>query len=114
MASAKVINIVKGEDKLITIRVISKTSEEPYDLTGAAITAKFMKTDGTALSKAVGTGITIVNPLAGKMEISLSDTDTTLLKDGEYQDFEIAVTISSNTSILQFRKVLNIYEKLFA
>jgi len=113
MLPPKVVSIVHGEDKLITIRVISKSTEEPFDLTGATVSVKFAKTDGTTLTKSVGAGVTIVNAVAGKMEVLLSDTDTALLKAGENQDFEAIVTVNTVTSILQFRRALSIFEKIF-
>lgn len=109
----KPFKVVRGENQVLTIWLESETTNEPMDLTGAAITAKFPKDDGTVLEKTVGSGVDIVSEKGGKFTVTLSDTDTASLKVGEYQDFECIITISGNVTIPQFRKLLSVFSKVF-
>ena len=104
------IPIVKGEDKDIDILLVYKDTGKPLDLTGAVITAKFLKADNTWLSKTatVLTG----EEKTGCCKIALGDADTALLKADEQASFQLTVNKSGQITIVQFLKSLTIVESL--
>lgn len=109
-----VINVIRGSDREITIRIETKKSQEPFDLTGVSeIEACFLKEDDTILSKKMTTGgVSVVSALAGKIKVILTETDTATLKVGESRSFEVLVTIGSVTSIVQFIEQLNVIKRV--
>lgn len=108
----KVVKIVQGEDKSINLRLRDENGD-PFDITGAdPLKAIFKKTDGTLLEKGIGTGVAIVNGPAGKLTVDLEDADTSALKVGEFQDFEVEINIGSDKTIVQFQKSLTVKKRL--
>lgn len=110
------LKIVKGEDKTWEVTLPDETcKDKDLDLTGATeITAVFEKTDGTTLSVTMtGAAITVVAAKAGRISITLSDTNTALLKARDDGSYEIAVDIGAVKKIFQFEQELEIVERLF-
>lgn len=114
--TANVLHIIKGSDREFTLRVIIEETCEPFDLTGVSeIRALFKKTDDTALVKTMTSGaITVMgSPSNGKIKVLLGDADTTLLKVGEEQAFEIEIQIGTITSIVQFLASITVVDRIF-
>lgn len=113
---ATTLNIIKGSDREITVRITLKETGEPFDLTGVdEITALFRKADESVLQKTMtGGAISILSACAGKIKILLTEADTASLKVGEAQSFEIEVEVGSITSIVQFVETLNVIDRVFA
>lgn len=91
--------IVKGADEIVTVRLVEESTGEPYDLSAAdEITARFLKSDGTALEKTMGDGeIAFVgNAVLGKITITLTDTDTSGLEVSDSADLELRVDTGAN------------------
>lgn len=106
----KEIVIVQGETKDIIVRLLNKDTKDPLDLTGATLTAKLPKEDGTALSITPS----VLSAVAGKLKVAISDTNSALLKADENQSFEVHVTTASSAKhIVQFLKILTVKPKLF-
>lgn len=106
--------IIRGSDRVLTLRVYNSDTCSPFDLdTADPVKVFFPKEDGTMLEKNLTNGVAIVSPAqAGQMTVTLSDTDTNLLRIGERQDFEVEITKSSTVSIVQFKKCLSIRPRI--
>lgn len=111
--SAEILEVFRGED--FTFRCfISNEDGGPFDLTGATeITARFIKSDGSVLSKTLtGSAIVVNSAEGGDISISLNDTDTESLKVGAKQAFDVKVDIGSTTRICYFSKNLTVSEAI--
>lgn len=111
MSEVERIKIVQGSDREFSIRVIDQDTKEPFDLTGVAvgdIHANFIKTDGTCLDLTGASFITIVSALGGKIKITMTPTETALLKVGVGQSFELEITKLLKKTIVQLSKVLDV------
>lgn len=78
--------IVKGEDRILNIHLTEEDSGADYNLTGATeITVKFKNADLSVLTRTytASGGVTIVSDVAGKIQVSLTDAQTSLLYIGE-------------------------------
>lgn len=108
----KPVKVVQGEDKIIDLKIRDENGD-PYDLTGySAIEAKFKNTDGTLLTLAVGTGVTVVSAILGRIQLSLTDLQTAELKAGDFMDFEVKITIGTSTQIVQFLRMLSVKKQV--
>lgn len=86
--------IIPGGRGELIVRLVNAKTGDPYDLTGCtALTTCFLKDDGTELSLSLGSGITIVNALFGKIQIVLTAAQTMLLRPLTSGNLELAVTI---------------------
>lgn len=111
--------IVRGEDKSLILRLISKTTEEPIDLTLAdEIESIFLNEDGTCQHYNTTMGnLVVVSAAAGKCRVDLPASGTALLApnnfDGSYQGMETHVVISGKTTIVNQPNSLDIQSRLF-
>jgi len=108
------ITIVQGEDVDVIIR-FELENEDAFDLsTVTAIEACFKKTDGTSLVKTLGSGVEIVGaqPQNGKIKISLTDAETSLLKIGQKQHIEVKLSEGIKDKIVQFPNELEVKARL--
>jgi hypothetical protein len=101
--------VYRGEDKTLLLK-FKDSNEDPYDLTGATeITVRFRKEDDSVLSKTLtGGGVVVISAEAGTAEVSLSDTETALLKTGERQSVTAYVDVSAIRRIADFPESLTI------
>jgi hypothetical protein len=110
------IKIVKGEDKTITIQLISEEDKSYYDLSDATgIAVAFKQQSGSALSKELDAGVSIVSALAGKISVTLTDTETALLKEGELLPIYVTLDVGSTKTIVVsgLEKALTVVAKPF-
>lgn len=114
------LTLIRGTDRKFGVKITkdtsnSATSGDPFDLTGATeIRALFGKEDGTVLVKTLtAEAIEITDELYGKISISLTDTETGSLKVGEAQSFEIEIHVGPDLSIVQFKEVLDVVDRIF-
>ena len=109
------LNLVQGEDRNFNLRLVTRESELPLDLTTAsAINARFLKQDGTVLVKVLGQGTTVASATGGKVNVVLTAADTAALKKGEGQDFEVEIVLGTGPGLLtvvQFLRALNVYPR---
>ena len=80
-----------GDTKLLEITVLDQDGD-PVDLTGATVKwqmAKKVTSDTPVLSKEIGSGVVIMNPTAGRFDISLQPADTAAIKGAYYHEAEI-------------------------
>ena len=112
----QVVTIEKGRDASIDVYFSDSDTKLPLDLTSAtAIIAKFPNDDNTIAQATVGDGVTVESVLGGKIRIDLDEDFTALLKDGEKQDWEVDIEISSAVHLRKrFPQGLNVYPSLFA
>lgn len=108
------LNIVQGEDRLITVRLEDENQDavdlSPFD----EITASFKRADNTLLEKKLTLAeITIPSaaPQNGKIQIILTDTDTASLKVGKI-DFELILDDGTERKIIQFKEQIEIKKRL--
>lgn len=106
-------NIVRGEDYTLSIWV-SDSDGVAYSLgVPDEIEAKFYNSDGTVLTKKLTEGeIVIVSDPRGEVNILLSDTDTSELKVGTFQDFDVHIVNGDNNRIVKFKNLINVVEKV--
>lgn len=84
------VEIIKGTDREFVLRIIKKSTNEPFDvsgLTGDALSLVMAGEDTnltlTLDANANGSKLEIVSALGGKIKVVLSDQDTPLLKKSE-------------------------------
>jgi hypothetical protein len=109
------VTIIRGEDKTLTVRIVKNSDGEPYDLTGyTTISALFKKQDGTTLTKTTPTDITIVgNAVLGKIQISLTDSETLLLKKGT-MSFDVQIDSGTIRRLVTYENKLIVQDKFTA
>lgn len=110
--------ITKGEDKVLTVQLKDKKSEEFTDLTGVSeIIALFKNQDNSILQKKLSTsGVALVNALAGKFQILLTSAETLALlvsPEGEFSDIEIRYTLASKVAIVDLKGSIKVEANLF-
>ena len=95
------LKIVKGEDRTINIHITEEDTTGDYNLTGATeITVKFKNQDGSVLSKTqTGGAVSVVSAVAGKIQVTLTDTETALLYAGEQSPY-VVVDVGSAKRIV--------------
>lgn len=110
--------IYQGEDKILTVRLVSAQTKLPFDISLATeIIAAFMNADQTTLEVKKSTGgITILNGPGGAMQITLTSVQTALLAvasgDG-YQSFQLQITIGGKITIVQLPNSIQVIAPLF-
>jgi len=113
------VNIIQGTDRVFTMRIVRKSNQEPYDLTGLTADDLSLKLPGdeadfslSLTANANGSVLTMPSPLGGKISVSLSDVDTALLKSGDSQNMELTIKEGAgpdfDISIVQFEGLLNV------
>jgi len=118
------VNIIKGSDKEFTLKIVKKSTGDPYDLTGLSATDIVLKMHGenadlsiSMTPNANGTALTVPSALGGKISVSMSDVDTALLKAGDGLNMELTIKAGAgpdfDISIVQFNGELNVLSQLF-
>jgi len=105
----KKLHIIQGEDRLVKITLF-KGECEPFDLSGVTeIAMIFPLADGTELIKLSSLSeVSIVSPAAGKIQASLTDTDTNAMRKAKDQDFKVKIDIGTETRIIKFNDCLTV------
>lgn len=106
-------SIIRGEDKTLIIRLF-ESDRSPHDLTDiTGVTFRMKKTDGTALSKTLSTGVSITGSrLLGKLTVVLTDTETTGLKMDPRATIELFLDRGTTRSITQLLKAVSVDDPL--
>lgn len=115
--TAQVVTIVQGEDRDVYLRIIDKKTEEAFDLTNAsAINARFKNADDSVLVKTLSTGVSKVASTSGKIAVSITASESLLLKAREAQDFELEIMIgagsASKITVVQFLQSLTVKSRV--
>jgi hypothetical protein len=111
--TAQKLEIIAGATKEINVYLMKKSTSEPLDLTAATqIEAVFKKADDTLLTLNLSSGVSRVSDLGGKFKVTLTTTNSALLKLDERQDFEVAVTFASSKYIVQFKECLDVIQRM--
>ncbi len=108
------LKIITGTDVSLTL-YIRDSEDQPYSLSGATeIAVKFAKNDDSALVKLLSLAeVVVASASLGKLTLSLTDSDTALLKVGALQDFECVIDIGSTRKIASFDGLLEVVAKQF-
>ena len=107
------IEIIQGSTKKFYVYLTKISNSEPLDLSDATqIEALFHKEDGSLLTLNLSSGISVTSALGGKIQVSLSTSNTEDLKEDERQDIEIVVTLPTDTHIVHALEKLNVYSRL--
>ena len=118
------VDVIQGTDREFTLRIVSKSTEEPKDLTGLTGDALKLILPGedanlelTLDVNANASQLTITSAIGGKVKVTLSDTDTALLKARDGQDMELTIKEGAgpdfDVSKVQFLGELNVKRMLF-
>lgn len=103
----------RGDSRRITFTVVDE-ADVAVDVTGAAMTWVLARSDddepsstpaprGAALvTKAIGTGITLTNAVAGEGEVVVDEVDTTGLKAPDDYYHELQVELGGETTTVLF------------
>lgn len=112
----KILSIIRGTDREFVFKLLTKETNDPFDLTGASqIKVFFPKEDGSVLEKTMipSGSVSIINAAHGKVRVMLDEIETASLNVGEAQSFEVEIQIGSITSIVQFFESLNVIDRVF-
>lgn len=102
------IKFSQGEDVEITVRLRESTGD-PLDLTTATdIHTCFLNLDGTKLALSVGSGVSVVSAVLGKILITVTAAQSALLRPVVNGDLEVTVDMPSNKRKKLFERVLTI------
>lgn len=115
LSQSGVVDIVQSADKAFYVDLFYPDTMQPFDLTGvSAIAGFFPATAGTPIQESIANGNAAVQgaPGAGQVKFTVPAADSALMLvnpvAGQYQDFQINVTISGKVSIFILRAFLNI------
>jgi hypothetical protein len=113
--SCESVNIIKGEDRELFVRITEECSGNNYDLTGTtAVKGIFKAQSGLNVEiTLLDSEIEIVTPEAnGLLKLIINDTKTSLLKTGVSQTFEIEIHKGTDKRIIQIEKILNVITRI--
>lgn len=104
------LEIYKGEDTPVTIRLAGKESGRPHDLTDTEITLRLLKDDDTALEV---TDFDLVgDAVLGEFTVTLSRTQTAELKATESLSLEVFLDKAGSRRIVQLKAVGSVRERI--
>lgn len=97
------VSVINGEDNDLEFFIKTKEGEAvPLDdVTAIVFTVRKCKTDAAKITKTLGDGITILNELAGRILVTLTDTDLSYdnITPGKYEAQIRLTDNGSRTSI---------------
>jgi hypothetical protein len=111
-------NIIKGEDKVITIQLSDPKTKDFIDITSASeIVVLFLNQDETVLQKKLSLSqVVLLSGVAGKFQVILPLADTALMKatpaDGQ-SDVEVRLTFAGKLTIVELPDSIEVTPKLF-
>ncbi len=106
------LKIIQGEDKTFNV-TLRKEDGDPYDLTGATeIKFTFPGTSAIQQISLTGTEVTVVNAELGKLQATINDTKSALLKVGEQQTFECQIDVGTARTKVKFEEQLTVESTL--
>jgi hypothetical protein len=103
-----------GDDRILQYTVVDE-DDAVVDITGATFTFELSKYDDTKptgigapkgsplFTKTVGSGITLITPASGRVDVALLPADTADLKGDHYHELEMV--LSGVTSTVAFGKL---------
>lgn len=111
------VNIIQGGKKQFTVRISSESTKDPLDLTTVAeITTCFKTSDSEnpelMLSLTGGDIAVIGDPLLGKIQITLNDTDTAGLGLVDNETLELAIDLGAGPLKLQIPNAYSVIESV--
>jgi hypothetical protein len=113
-----VIQIIRGEDIPVSVRLVDAATGLPFDLTNATeIAALFLNADGTYLTKLFSAQqISIISAPGGYFQIQLLAADTALLALSAIpglSSFEVHITIAGLKTYVQLINSIQVIQTLF-
>lgn len=70
------IEFFAGDDKVLQFTVTQAGSTDPLDLTNAEIMFRMIKEGNVEINKSIGTGVTVVDAAAGRLDVTINSSDT--------------------------------------
>lgn len=112
MTCTNSITIIRAEDRILQLG-INESNGSPYNLTGATeIKLELENEDGTTMDlKYTDSEIAIVTSAAGTIAVTITDTQTALLKVGNSMDFDVAITIGGLIRKARFEGLLTVLDE---
>lgn len=125
-SSTKKVNVIQSADTTIIVRVVSKVTGRPLDLTpyllaaGGELHANFVKADDTQLQLSLASGkVTCTDPKIGEMLLTIdqADSDPSILGQGDGKSFELELikhfdASNETLSVVQFLYALNVKPRI--
>lgn len=111
--------VVLGEDAILDVKLKSKVTGDPFDLTAATeIKAILLNANNTYLEEKLSTGggITLISGPGGHFQINLAAADTTLLAPSvppALSDIEVQITIAGKLKIVLLNGAVNFIQRRF-
>jgi hypothetical protein len=107
------LTIIRGEDKTFQATFRNESCGgvpgDPFDLTGATEIKFFFP--GETVTQSIGlvaTEVSILSATLGKVQGTISDTKSALLKVGEGQTFEASIEFGTNKKKVKFVEQLTV------
>lgn len=95
------VKIIQGGARSFIVRISDLTTGEPLDLTGVtALTTCMANTTGPDLDLGLGTGITILNAVLGKISIAVTSTQSAALATIDMAVLQLSITYGSSDPII--------------
>lgn len=109
--SSNQVTIIKGEDRTINLG-IRQSNGQPYDLTSVtAIKLELENQDGTIIDLTLADGeIAVTTAVAGLLSLTITDTQSALLKAGNSMDMQISITKAGLVRKALFSGLLTVLE----
>lgn len=109
--------LIKGSDRLLTLRIVRADNGEPFDLTGfTEIQVRLWNADLTVLtisSEDLSGPISIVTAAGGKFTCAITEAQSALLLFGNPAGVEVVIIIAGNKSIVQLGTQLAVVDRYF-
>ena len=103
------IEINRGEDKTISLRIRDSVND-PIDLTTLSAATATFKGETSDVSVTLGSGITVENAVLGKIQVVLTETQSALLKVGNNQDFSICLEFGADIKKKKLPRAINVID----
>lgn len=105
--------IYQGAQHVIRFFVTDPDTQERVDLTGKTIKVFMLGVDGSTF-EASTTNAKVAIIEKGIFDMTLDETDSALIKDGEHRDLEVEITDGADTDIIQRPKGIAVRKRLFS
>lgn len=103
--------IIKGEDKNLVLKFTDENGDLLDLTTITEINAKFAKSDGSILERKLSlTEVSVLSALGGKIQVTLTDANTALLKSGQRQSFTVVLDFGATRRVVNFNNALDVFD----
>lgn len=118
------VEIIRGTDKNFALTITNKSTKKPFDFTGFAGANLALVVPGESADLTIsltpnanGTKLLVPEPKIGRIEVTISDIDTLLMKVGSGQAMELTIKSGAGPDYdikkVQFASSLDVKKGLF-